>query len=107
MEDFSSALVEYGQELRSSHGSWGKLMSNEGFPLWIKISGLATTPPLSIPSNCSFHGRPLWLFCSRSVRAFIFPETLQPACLRMRLDPQTNRRWKRPVPAVHAQTRDL
>ena len=51
MEDFSLALLEDGQELGSSHGFWGKLMCNEGFPLWIKISGLGTTPPLSIPTS--------------------------------------------------------
>jgi hypothetical protein len=35
MEDFSLALLEDGQELGSSHGLSGKLMSNEGFSLWI------------------------------------------------------------------------
>jgi hypothetical protein len=43
----------------------------------------------------------------RAAPAFIFPETLQPACPRMRLDPPTNRRWRRPLPTVHAQTRGL
>ncbi len=33
MEDFSLALLEDGQELGSSHGFWGKLISNEGFSL--------------------------------------------------------------------------
>jgi hypothetical protein len=34
MEDFSLALLEDGHELGISHGSWGKLISNEGFSLW-------------------------------------------------------------------------
>ena len=40
MEDFSLALPGDGQELGSSHGFWGKLISNEGFSLWIRIAGL-------------------------------------------------------------------
>jgi hypothetical protein len=39
-EDFSLALLEDGQELRSSHGFLGKLISDEGFSLWIGVSGL-------------------------------------------------------------------
>ena len=40
MEDFSSTLLEDGQELGSSHGFLGKLISDEGFSLWIGVSGL-------------------------------------------------------------------
>jgi hypothetical protein len=40
-EDFSLALLEDGQQLGSSHGSWRKLITNEGFSLGIQDEGRA------------------------------------------------------------------